>query len=456
LIGHWSLNEGSGTTALCSTPAGPLGTLTGTPTSSTDAAVPLLTATGLRFGNAGMSYVTFGTAAALGIPQFTLETWFRRDGTGTPNQTGAGGIAAAIPLISKGRNQAETPANLNMNYYMGINTAGNVLCADFEDAVDGTNHPINGTTAIPADGVWHHAAVTYDGATWRLYLDGNLEATANVGVAAEATSIQHAGLGTAMTSDGTAAGFFNGLLDEARIWNVARSQTQIQSTINSQLTGATTGLVARWGMNEDAGLSIANSAGGTITGTLTGTNWSWGTSSPFNAALPPPPADPSALSATPVSPTRIDLAWTDNATNEAGYEVERSTTGMGGPYTLLITLPEAPDQLAEHRPHRGHSVLLPCATNGGAPGAAGPSCATPCHRRRPIRPATWWRARLPTDRCVSHGPTTPPTKRASSWSARRREAAGHSPCWPRWRRTPSPMTTSISPAGSSTAIAYGR
>lgn len=38
---------------------------------------------------------------------------------------------------------------------------------------------------------------------------------------------------------------------------------------------------------------------------------------------PPPIAAPTALTATAASGTRIDLAWTDNATNETGYRVER-------------------------------------------------------------------------------------------------------------------------------------
>ena len=39
-----------------------------------------------------------------------------------------------------------------------------------------------------------------------------------------------------MTSNGTAAGFFAGVVDEARVWNVARTVAQIPATRNSELT----------------------------------------------------------------------------------------------------------------------------------------------------------------------------------------------------------------------------
>src|SRR5260221_10097636 len=42
-----------------------------------------------------------------------------------------------------------------------------------------------------------------------------------------------------------------------------------------------------------------------------------------------PPAAPTLLVLTPVSPTRIDLAWTDNASDETGFRVERSGDGLG-------------------------------------------------------------------------------------------------------------------------------
>ena len=53
---------------------------------------------------------------------------------------------------------------------------------------------------------------------------------------------------------------------------------------------------------------------------------------------PVPPAAPTGLTATAISASRIDLDWTDNADNEANFEIERSTDGSGGPFSLLDTV----------------------------------------------------------------------------------------------------------------------
>jgi len=45
------------------------------------------------------------------------------------------------------------------------------------------------------------------------------------------------------------------------------------------------------------------------------------------SSAPQPPPAPTGLTATAVSSDRIDLTWNDNAANEDGYEVERSTDG---------------------------------------------------------------------------------------------------------------------------------
>jgi hypothetical protein len=213
-------------------------------------------------------YVTFGTASRLGSSNFTVEIWFRRTGSGSGASTGSGGVTA-VPLIAKGRGEADG-SNLDMNYFLGIRTSDNVLVADFEEgptgASPGLNHPVAGVTPI-SNNVWHHAAATYDGATWRLYLNGVLERQLSIGRPVQANSIQHASLATALTSTGAAAGFFQGILDEARIWDYARSGAQIANAKNLEIASEG-GLIGRWGMNETSGTVINDSSGNGVTGTL--------------------------------------------------------------------------------------------------------------------------------------------------------------------------------------------
>ena len=215
-------------------------------------------------------FVTFGAAPGLGSAQFTIETWFRRTGTGIGNTTGSGGIASLVPLVTKGAPEADG-SNVDANYLLGINTSGNVLAADFEDAATGLNHPISGSTPI-VNGTWYHAAATYDGSTWRLYLNGSLEATLAVGVfTPRADSIQHAGLGAMLTSTGTRLGAFQGNLDEVRIWNRARTQAEIAGAQTRRIT-AMAGLVGRWGLDEGAGSTAFDSTPPASDGTLTNFN----------------------------------------------------------------------------------------------------------------------------------------------------------------------------------------
>lgn len=271
----------------------------------------------LSFGGTN-AYVTFGNNTQLGLPEFTLEVWFMRTGTGIATSTGTGGTMA-IPLLAKGRAEVDGD-NRDLNYFLGINSTTNCLVADLEEDFSqpnpGLNHPVNGLTVI-LNNVWYHAAVTYDGTNWKLYLNGLLETQLTVGILPQSASIQHASLASALTSTGNASGFFMGTLDEARIWNYARSQTEIQSSINLQLNSMQAGLVAIWGLNEGIGTIINDSSSHAINGSITGSDYLWTTNgAPYNLSFNVPPNQPSQPfptdSATCVfSETNISVSVTD-------------------------------------------------------------------------------------------------------------------------------------------------
>ena len=74
-------------------------------------------------------------------------------------------------------------------------------------------------------------------------------------------------IGTSRETDNALDGFFAGTIDEVRIWNAARSQAQIQGSMNTEMTSPTANLVGRWGLDEGTGSAIADSSGNAVNGT---------------------------------------------------------------------------------------------------------------------------------------------------------------------------------------------
>ena len=120
---------------------------------------------------------------------------------------------------------------------------------------NGSWHEINTPVNSVQLNNWHHVATTYDGTSMKIYVDGELAAQMN-----SAFTIGNANNSNLLIGDspGFPGRVFNGKIDEVRIWNVARTQSEIQTTMNTILTSeyystADSGLVGYWRLDEGAG-----------------------------------------------------------------------------------------------------------------------------------------------------------------------------------------------------------
>ncbi len=99
--------------------------------------------------------------------------------------------------------------------------------------------------------VWHHIATTFDGTNYILYMNGEVvdNNTVTAGDNPAATPVRYIGTD------------FIGKIDEVRMWNVARTQAEIQANMNNTLADNVTGMVAYYPMavNDNYSMIIDNS-----------------------------------------------------------------------------------------------------------------------------------------------------------------------------------------------------
>jgi len=100
----------------------------------------------------------------------------------------------------------------------------------------------------------HHVAGIYDGNDIILYIDGVLtDNFATIGVIDVPTNIN-----LFISSPNGINNFYEGMLDELRIWNIARTQPQIQSFMLGEIDPGTSGLTGYWKFNEMSGSIVYN------------------------------------------------------------------------------------------------------------------------------------------------------------------------------------------------------
>lgn len=138
---------------------------------------------------------------------FTVSAWIKRT---TANST----------ILSK-RNAAFTAG-----YDLHLNASGKAEMS----WRNGSLQTITSSATIPAN-KWHNIAVTYDGQFARMYIDGVLDTTASLAsVPTNTESFMIAG------ADGrNPTSFFQGSIDEVRVWGKALSAAEIRFVMNQEL-----------------------------------------------------------------------------------------------------------------------------------------------------------------------------------------------------------------------------
>jgi hypothetical protein len=194
---------------------------------------------------------------------FTIETWIKLDGSQANN-------TVIIGKASTGGSWQGYQLSLFDNRITASINTGNTLI--------GVSNGFIGLSYLNDD-AWHHVAlvVSRTDTVCRLFVDGILEA-----------SIKHDSIRNNISNsaslligtDRNESLFFNGIIDEMRIWNTARTSSEIANQKNTELSASTSGLIANYQFNTSSGTTLtditSNAFHGTLENfTLTGSASNW-------------------------------------------------------------------------------------------------------------------------------------------------------------------------------------
>jgi hypothetical protein len=185
-------------------------------------------------------YVDVPDSGSLDIlNQITVESWINFQEGGTDEQP---------RILSKGPD--------GEGYELLLTSNGASANLEFRIAPEN----LISTTILNAN-VWYHVAATYDGSTIKLLIDGTLDAstTASGSLLANTDNLD-IGQKSELGFDSS-----TGFTDEVRVWNIARTQKEIQATMNTTLVGNEPGLVGYWNFDDGTADDLtANGNHGTL------------------------------------------------------------------------------------------------------------------------------------------------------------------------------------------------
>jgi len=210
LVGSWSFDEGAGTTVYDSSGNGNNGTLINAPVWSAGEFGSALTFDGID------NYVEIPHGVTLTSSNFTIEAWIYLNSDINSTQA---------RIVSK----QET---ISKSYSFGIfgkgygGSTGNQLLLSIGNGTTWWNF-LSATHL--SNQTWYHVAGTQEGTTSKIYINGQLDKNGTtLTQTANNTGALTIGCQNQTTPATGAMFFFNGTIDEVRIYNRALSQQEIQ------------------------------------------------------------------------------------------------------------------------------------------------------------------------------------------------------------------------------------
>lgn len=164
------------------------------------------------------NYIDVPNSASLNSPTITLEAWIKAD-------TWATNIWENV-IISK-----DGWATGDQGYTLRCGANGS-LSFLIGDGVPGWHEAASGP--LMSTGIWYHVAGTYDGSVMRLFLNGNEIATTNYS-GSISTTTYNVTIGKMSYAAGGGR-YFDGQIDEPRIWNAAVPQSALRDYMCRKLT----------------------------------------------------------------------------------------------------------------------------------------------------------------------------------------------------------------------------
>jgi hypothetical protein len=178
--------------------------------------------------------VTFKNNYSLNSGSFSIEIWVKSNETNGNNQT----------ILSKRLGSSTT------NGY-DLKLVNNIISFNWNNGKSiASNYPINTDR-------WYHVAVTYNGTNYKLYIDGILVHKAVSGVNPIINNANYL-LGAMDQNNGTPFNYFNGWMDELRIWKVELTVDQIRQMMNQEIQNNEGNIIGAIVPLEIPGLSWTN------------------------------------------------------------------------------------------------------------------------------------------------------------------------------------------------------